>query len=382
MTHFRERSVMCYNSPMIYLTSFFYFFYFGVIGVYIIFLPKVLELSGYSASQIGIIFSAAPLVRFLVPFLFIRGFRLGNTSFFIALGILFVSVIGLHFSLHDFYALLASNIFFGVGLSLILPYVELISLHEIGKERYGKSRLFGSIGFMAVALVLVRYMHDPTNALDSLFILTIATIVFAYFVVRHAPSLKEEKTPHPSNDVSLFRDWRLWLGFALMQVSFGAFYNFFTIYETAHDVSMQMTIYLWSFGVLIEIAMLYFQGKLLRKNLLLLLQLCAAATILRWLLVFAFADSLWVMFLAQSLHALSFALFHSAAISYLFHLYRNKALAQQLFSGISYGLGSLLGALLSGYIYEYFPKYLFLFSAIIAAFAFWALRSYSIKTHR
>ena len=362
---------------MIYLTSLFYFFYFAVIGVYIIFLPKVLELSGYSASQIGIIFSAAPLVRFLVPFLFIRGFRLGNTSFFIALGILFVSVVALHFSLRHFYALLISNIFFGVGLSLVLPYVELISLHEIGKERYGRSRLFGSIGFMAVALVLVRYMQDPTNALDFLFILTLATILFAFFVVRHTSSLQEEQQHSDSNDISLFRDWRLWLGFALMQVSFGAFYNFFTIYETAHGVSMQMTIYLWSFGVLIEIAMLYFQGTLLQRNLLGLLQLSAAATILRWFLVFAFADSLWVMFLAQSLHALSFALFHSAAISYLFHLYHNKALAQQLFSGISYGLGALMGALLSGYIYEYFPEYLFLVSTLIAALAFWYLRSYA-----
>jgi len=157
-----------YNSPMFYLTSFFYLFYFAVIGVYIIFLPKVLELSGYSASQIGIIFAAAPLVRFLVPFLFIRGFTLGRTSFFVALGILFFSVTALHFSLHHFYALLLSNIFFGIGLSLILPYVELISLHEIGKERYGKSRLFGSIGFMAVALVLVRFMQEPSNALDFL----------------------------------------------------------------------------------------------------------------------------------------------------------------------------------------------------------------------
>ena len=123
--------------------------------------------------------------------------------------------------------------------------------------------------------------------------------------------------------------------------------------------------------------MLYFQGGLLQKNLLLLLQFGALATALRWFLVFAFADTLWVMFLAQSLHALSFALFHSAAISYLFHLYRNKALAQQLFSGISYGLGALMGALLSGYIYEYFPKYLFLVSTLIAAMAFWYLRSYA-----
>ena len=364
---------------MIFLTSLFYFFYFAVIGVYIIFLPKVLEQIGYTASEIGIIFSAAPLVRFLVPFVFIRGFELGRSSFFAALLILFCSVSALHFSLHNFYALLASNIFFGVGLSLILPYVELISLHEVGKERYGKSRLFGSIGFMVVALVLVHFLQRPQNALDFLFILTTLTILFALFVVHNTSSIEKQQSKIP-NDVSILRDWQLWVGFALMQVSFGAFYNFFTIYETAHGVSMQMTIYLWSFGVLIEIGMLYFQGALLQRNLLLLLQFGAIATAVRWFLVFAFADTLWVMFLAQSLHALSFALFHSAAISYLFHRYSNKALAQQLFSGISYGLGSLAGALLAGYVYEYFPKYLFLVSAFVALLAFASLRGF--KTHR
>ena len=365
---------------MIFLTSLFYFFYFAVIGVYIIFLPKVLEQTGYSASEIGIIFSAAPLVRFLVPFLFIRGFQLGRNTFFTALCILLASVFTLHFSLHNFSMLLVSNVFFGIGLSLILPYVELISLHEIGKERYGRSRLFGSIGFMAVALVLVRFLQRPQNALDFLLGLSIMTIIFAVFVVRKA-SVAKERQKSKENDVSLLHDWRLWAGFALMQVSFGAFYNFFTIYETAHGVSMQMTVYLWSFGVLIEIGMLYFQGNLLQKNLLLLLQVCALATAVRWFLVFAFADTLWMMFLAQSLHALSFALFHSAAISYLFHRYHNKALAQQLFSGVSYGLGSLLGALLAGYVYEYFPEYLFLFSTLIALLAFWSLRSFSLKTH-
>ncbi|SFV49856.1 putative MFS metabolite transporter [hydrothermal vent metagenome] len=366
---------------MIYLTSLFYFFYFSVIGVYIIFLPKVLEQSGYSASQIGIIFSAAPLVRFLVPLLFIRGFELNKSAFFTALVILFVSVSAMCFSLYNFYALLLSNIFFGIGLSLILPYVELISLHEIGKERYGKSRLFGSIGFMAVALILVHFLENPENALNSLFILSVATIIIAIFVVNHASPIHNERNDQ-KNGISLLKDWQLWLGFALMQVSFGAFYNFFTIYETAHGISMQTTIYLWSFGVLIEIVMLYFQGKLLQKNLLLILQLSIVATALRWFLVFAFADTLWVMFLAQSLHALSFALFHSAAISYLFVRYHNKALAQQLFSGISYGLGSLVGAILAGYIYEYLPNYLFLISSIIALFAFWSLHLFQKSTSK
>ena len=154
-----------------------------------------------------------------------------------------------------------------------------------------------------------------------------------------------------------------------MQVSFGSFYNFFTIYETNYGVSLDMTIYLWSFGVVVEIFMLFFQGRLLRGNLLFILQLTTFLGAFRWFLIFLFPQNISVLFFAQSLHAFSFALFHSSAISYLFHLYKHKSLAQQFFSGITYGLGGFVGALSAGYIYDSFPKYLFLSATIIAIFA-------------
>jgi len=361
---------------MIYLTSIFYFFYFSIIGVHIIFMPKVLELLGYSSVEIGLVFAAAPLVRFVVPLFFIRGLKLGNTSFFIALGILLFSVTTFFFTIHSFYLLLLSNIFFGVGLSLILPYIELISLQEIGKERYGKSRLFGSIGFMAVALVLVKFLSNPLVAVNYLAVLSYLTIIFAYIVVRHAHSLKNQTKEDVPNDVDLLADWKLWIAFMLMQVSFGPFYNFFTIYETAHGVSLDMTIYLWSFGVLIEIFMLFFQGKFLQNNLLKVIEVTVLATTLRWSILLFFPSNLMLVFFSQSLHALSFALFHSAAISYLYHRYANKALAQQLFSGISYGLGGLIGASVAGVIYEYYPEYLFGFSAAVTLLTFFFLHSF------
>ena len=50
--------------------SAFYFFYFAAVGVYVIFLPKVLNDIGYSAFDIGIILAVAPLMKFAMPFLF------------------------------------------------------------------------------------------------------------------------------------------------------------------------------------------------------------------------------------------------------------------------------------------------------------------------
>ena len=50
--------------------SVFYFFYFAIIGVYIIFMPKVLIELEYSTVEVGIVYAAAPFMRFLLPFVF------------------------------------------------------------------------------------------------------------------------------------------------------------------------------------------------------------------------------------------------------------------------------------------------------------------------
>jgi len=375
------------------LLSSFYYFYFSVVGVYIIFIPKVLADIGYSASEIGIIFAAGPLVRFLLPLAFMRGLKLNTHIFNMALVTMVVSATAFYFSINDFYKLLLSNIFLGVGLSLILPYIEVVSLEKIGKERYGKIRLFGSIGFVVVALVLAKLLNgslqeivsfkgDSLVALDFLLTLTYITAFIAFIIVKIIDKQGEQKSAVVQNDINILSDWKLWSGLILMQMSFGAFYNFFTIYATNNGISLDMTIYLWSFGVLFEIVMFFFQAKLIKKNLLLILQISTFMTVIRWFLVFVYAQNLGVLFFTQSIHALSFALFHSAAIIYLHTLYKNKTLAQQFFSGITYGLGGLSGALLAGYIYEWYPEYLFLSSSFMAfgAFVFLNLWSREVKS--
>ena len=360
------------------LLSIFYFFYFSIIGVYIIFLPKVLAMNGYSASDIGIIFAAGPLVRFLVPFAFIKGLKLTIGIFKLALSIMFLSSLAFYFSLDNFYKLLFSNIGLGVGLSLVLPYVELIALKYLGKEKYGKIRLFGSVGFILVALVLVKFLSSGDIALLYLCTLAFLTAITAFVIAKNAEAILD-KTESVTNDIDLLKDWKLWAGLTLMQVSFGAFYNFFTIYETDYGISLDMTIYLWTFGVVVEIFMLFFQGRFLKNNLLLILQIATLATAFRWVLLFLFPQNLVILFLSQTIHALSFALFHSAAITYLFYLYKHKSLAQQFFSGITYGFGAFMGALIAGYVYELYPEYLFLSASFLALGAFYFLYQFSLR---
>ncbi|MDF1876274.1 MFS transporter [Sulfurimonas sp. SAG-AH-194-L11] len=367
------------------LLSSFYFFYFSVVGVYVIFIPKILITYGYSGEEVGIIFAAGPLVRFILPMLFIRGLKLERSAFNSSLLIMVLSASAFYTFVEDFYLLLVSNIFLGIGLGVTLPYIEVIALEKLGRENYGKIRLFGSLGFILVALVLVKFLTSPIIALDFLLSLTFATAVFAFIIVHELYKSQKRKKELVKNDINLFQDWRLWLGLTLMQLSFGAFYNFFTIYATDNGISLQTTIYLWSFGVVAEIVMFQYQARFLRTNLLFVLQLTTLLTAFRWFIVFIYPQNIFVLYFSQTLHAFSFALFHSAAIAYLHQLYKHKALAQQFFSGITYGLGGFLGALLSGVIYEQYPEYLFLSSAFIAFSAFvcivlWKKRGLALGT--
>ena len=365
---------------MAVLISLFYFFYFALIGVHIIFVPKILSMVHYDPLHIGIIFASAPLVRFGLPFLFLKGFKLDQRTFFIALGLMGISAAGFYPALEHFWPLLMANIVFGVGIALVLPYIEVIALEQIGKERYGRIRLFGSIGFIAVALVLVRYLSSPYTGIGFLIAMAIVTLIFGAVIgvreQRHAPAECDAALDDACR-FSLTGHIPLWIGFFLMQVSFGPFYNFFTIYTTDHGVSLDTTVWLWSFGVIAEIVMFYFQGPLLRGNLLRLLQLTAFVTSARWIAVTLFPDSVPLLFASQSLHAFSFALFHSAAIATLFHLYQSRRLAQQFFFGISYGLGGFIGALGSGALYQYFPAFLFVGGAAAAFAAGFAFNRYA-----
>jgi len=348
--------------------SSFYFFYFAAVGVYVIFLPKALLDIGYTPAQIGILLALAPLMRFLTPFLFLKHISLNQSVFKFTLVFSTLNVFMFYFTIENFYAFMINNAFLGVCISILLPYMEVISIKELG-NRYGKSRLYGSIGFMLISIVVARVLTDT----DIVLHFYLGTIFFTSVV---AYSLLKYDTPtHESGIVedekfSLVKYWPFWLSLFLMQVSFGGFYNFFTIYETAHGISLEVTSYLWAFGVICEIVMFYYQAPILKLNLLNIIKFSILITVVRWFLLYLFPDSLTISYFTQSIHAFSFGLYHSAVILYLYTLYTNKKLAQQFMLGFAYGLGGFVGALTAGWFYG---KYLFLYSALFALLAYLSL---------
>ena len=347
------------------LLSAYYFFYFALVGVYIIFMPKALADLQYSTFEIGVIYFAAPFMRFLLPFVFKSLVALTPKVYTYSLVLMLLSTLLFSYSISNFWLHLFSNLLFGATMGVSLPYVETIAISKLSKNRYGRARLWGSIGFIVIALWLGKMLSAPHETFTYLAAMAFFTLIFGILV------LKYDDVSHPTAQenasFSLSKYWAFWLSIFLMQVSFGGFYNFFTIYETSRGVSLEMTSWMWSFGVICEIFMLYFQGPLLQRNLLNILQFATIITAVRWLMLYLFPDSIALTFASQSLHAISFALYHTTAITYVFSLYTQKKLAQQFFLGIAFGLGGSIGALLSGKIYG---EHLFLVEAVIAFIAF------------
>ena len=92
------------SKPVIFFKiSGFFFFYFVVTGVYVIFMPKILQMIGYSAPQIGAVFALAPLMRFVVPFFFLKHFELTPRVFYTALCGAIISIGLFYPTIHSFY---------------------------------------------------------------------------------------------------------------------------------------------------------------------------------------------------------------------------------------------------------------------------------------
>lgn len=334
-------------------------------------MPKMLQMVGYSTMQIGAVFALAPLMRFLVPFLFLKHIKLTKKVFHISLGAVLLGAVLFYITIENFYAFMIPNLIIGAAAGLVLPYIETYAMEHLGKKTFGKSRLYGSIGFMLLGIVLAKELTNYTVGLNFYLVSVIVMLIFGVSITYKNEAFKKKKNDlENSEKFELKKVVFLWVSLFFMQISFGAFYNFFTIYETQQGISLEVVSYLWAFGVICEILFFYFQAPLLKLNLLKILKFSVFMTMIRWLLLFLFPDSLAISFLSQSLHAVSFALHHTVAISFLYTVYENRKLAAQFYYGFSFGLGGFIGSILAGYFYG---DYLYLYAAFMAFLSFLAL---------
>lgn len=360
--------------------SAYYFAYFAFVGAYGSYFGLLLQARGFSAPQIAILLSLMQVMRLFAPYLWgSLADRWGRRAAIVSLASLasLVSFLPL-FVVREF-----SAIFLTLGLLAFfwcaaLPLIESLTLGHLRQapERYGRIRLWGSLGFIvSVALVGVLLDQVAIEHLRWVCVALLGLTTLAAVVLPEGVAPPAGATPAPLRQL-LLRPYvlALFAGCFFMSLAHGPLYVFYSIYLVDHGYSKTVVGALWSLGVIAEIGIFLGMPRLLRRFSIrqLLLASFAAAT-LRFGLIGWGVLLVPVLVFAQLLHALTFGVCHAASIAALHRWFplQQQGRVQGLYGSASFGAGGLIGALGSGYLWPLVnPAWVYTLASLAAACGF------------
>ena len=356
----------------------FYFGYFAYTGAYVAYLPLYLADRQLSAVHIAWVLALAPLARTFAPPGW--GWLADASGAHRAIVVFSCAVSAVSFAALPFTERIALVIgvmsFLSAGA---LPLVEAITLRELGSQpgKYGPIRLWGSIGFIAVVLAGGAWLDfQPVSTLPpALVLFSVATFVVALALPGGEKSRVDSKGAFRLTPEILCL---LAAGFC-NAVSHGALYAFLSVHLAALGYSGAAIGMLWTLGVVAEIVVFLYLGHLFRRfSLSAVLTASIGCGVARFLAIGWAAEELWIVLLAQLLHAATFGAFHAASVAAVHRLFpeHTQARGQTLLSSVTYGAGAAAGLVLSGWAWERGgPGLAFSLSAAAAAVgAFFAVR--------
>jgi PPP family 3-phenylpropionic acid transporter len=226
-------------------------------------------------------------------------------------------------------------------------------------RRYGRVRVWGSVGFLA-SVVLAGWWYQWLG-LRAFAATTLVLLGLVLLAAWRMPAGRETAPAHEAHDAGppigtvLRRPEVRWFfaGLFLTVLAHAALYAFFSLYLDELGYGKQLVGLLWAVSVVVEIAWFAFQGRLLESGSLHRWLLAAALlTALRFALTAAFGASLAVLVLAQCLHAVTFAVQHTACIALVTRYFPGglRGRGQALYSVLGYGLSGVLGGLGGGWL--------------------------------
>ena len=358
----------------------FYFVYYFFVGAFVPYWGLYLQSEQFSAADIGILMSLFQISRIFAPNLWgwladhtkqrVRWIKL--TAFLGLLG--FIAVFWAQGFWWLFFVMLSLSLF----TSSTLPLSESLTLAHLATTdgHYSRIRMWGSLGFIFAAGIL-GFMID-TYGIKSLlwFLLGVQILLFALtFKLPEAVI-----APHENDHFSIWQVVKnpaviaLLLGCALMVTAHGVLYNFYSIYLAEHGYSKGMIGLLWALGVICEIIIFMLMPKMMAhfslKNILLI---SLALAVLRFSMIGVAVESLWLLLVAQSLHAFTFGSFHAASVEVITQFFngRHQAKGQAIYNSVAYGIGGTIGGLAGGYALQYWGgETTFLLAAIFPLLGF------------
>lgn len=350
------------NKPFPYWRlSGYYFFYFAFVGAMSPYWGPYLKSLGFNAVDIGVLMSLLAVTRMFAPNIWgWMADRSGKRVVIVQIAALasLVCFAGVFFnkSFWWLFAVMAGMSFFW---SAALPLVEATTFSHLGErsDRYGRIRMWGSLGFIA-SVVGLGYVLDfaPIAWLPWLvFALLAGVALFARFIP------EAELLPHAHDRVSIWKLMQnpqvvvLIAACFLMSAAHGPYYSFYSIYLGEYGYSKSQIGWLWALGVICEIGVFLLAPRLFKRFAIEKVLLASFALgALRFLLIGWGIRYPILIILGQVLHAATFGAYHAAAVALINRFFkgRHQAKGQGIYNSISFGAGGALGSLYAGYSWD------------------------------
>jgi len=341
--------------------SLFFFAYYGYIGVFSPYATLYFSDKGMSAPQIALLMSLMQVLRIFGPAVWgwiadhtqKRALVLQATA--LAGALLFCGLFFGRSFTHFLLVMLAVSTF----TSALAPVSEALMLADMQGDltHYGRLRLWGSVGFIAVVSVS-GYLLDwyGIGMFPWIGVLLLAAVFGASIGLREStPAQASQAAP---SVWALLRKREVVAFFAstfLMIAAHAALYVFYSLYLEQIGYGTGVIGMMWALGVVAEIVFFYYQAPFFARfgvQALMLASLLLAAV--RFAMIAMLAHSLLALLIAQVLHAATFGIHHSASVAMLQRWFAGplQARGQALFTSISYGLGGSLGGLVLGLLWD------------------------------
>jgi PPP family 3-phenylpropionic acid transporter len=351
-----------------------YFLYFGVMGMHLPFFNLYCYDIGFTGWQIGTLQAARSMV--LIFFSLFWGLLADHyhsrRPIYIVCNFLSAAAWAFFLFTTDFAWMMLITILYGIFYAPLIAFLEAFAMDVLGrdKKRYGRMRAWGSAAFIIIVLLLGR-------VIDAYGVKIILSLILALSWLQALVSLGFPRTA-AQRDVAAPGQWRtlfsprviLFLVCAfLMLLSHGAYYTFFSIHLSKLGYSSMFIGLSWAVASGAEIVAMFYSEKIFKRfryeNVLIF---SFAAAVLRWAIL-GYAESAPAILALQVVHAFTYGTFHMTSILYIDMLAPDatKTLGQAVNNAVTYGLGLMAGAFLSGALYQHLGAHgLFAVSAWIA----------------
>ena len=344
------------------------FAYFAAVGLFNPYAPLWFQSLGFSTLLIGIISSLQSWTRVFAPYAWSwSGDHSGRRSELIrvaAVGAL-LSALGL-LGVRAAVPVAAVTLLLFLSNSGVVPlYEALLSQHlhtaqGIDTARYGRVRMWGSVGFIVSVVAFGVLLEGVGIGAFPVFVAVMNALLLG--AALRLPATHEQATHEDAAPPVLPMLRRPEVAWFFASVFFTvlahtSLYAFFSLYLVSLGYGKAAVGALWAVSVLVEIVFFWKQGQwFARLSPHRWLELAAGVTLLRF--VATAAGGAWapVLLLAQLTHAITFAAHHAACIALVHRLFpdRLRGRGQALYTMLGYGISGVLGGVGGGWVISHF----------------------------